>query len=169
MLNEIIRDFVLFNGADRMVGRVTKFKPPSLEISNEQFRGAGMDAPMPVDMGMNALMTSFTVIGVSKGLLSSFGMISGVAGPKVNVRAAAINPLTGISVPIIYTMQGMCTKCETGDLEPGKGGETSVEMHLTYYALIHSGMPVHTIDVANGIRMINGVDQLLQMRGLVGR
>jgi P2 family phage contractile tail tube protein len=169
MLDEIIRDYVLFNGADRMVGRVSKFKPPALEIANEQFRGAGMDAPLPIDMGMNALVTSFTAIGVSKGMFASFGIISGIAGPKISVRAAALNPLTGISLPVIWTMQGVCTKLETSDLEPGKPAETTLEMQLYYYAFIHSGMPVHTIDVANGIRMINGVDQLLQMRGLVGR
>ena len=169
MVNEIIRDYVLYNAADRMVGRITKFKPPSLEVQVEDFRGAGMDAPMPIDMGMNSLMASFTAIGVSQGLLGSFGIISGAVGGNVIVRAASYNPITGISLPVIYTMKGTFTKVEVSDLEPGKPAETTVEMKLIFYSLIHSGTPVHTIDVINGVRMINGIDQLIQMRVLVGR
>ena len=170
MIKDVLRDFVLFNGADKMVGRIDNFKPPALKRMVENFRGAGMDAPMPIDMGMEPMEASWTTSGIDRGMYGGFGLMNGIRVP-VSVRAALVDPVTGLSKPIVHTMVGDITVVEPSDYKPGERATLQTTIALIYYKLTHTipGVPVVEIDVVNGIRIINGVDQLVALRLLVGR
>lgn len=169
-LNSVLRDWILINLADRMIGRIDEFKPPNLNLVVEEFRGAGMDTTMPIDMGMEALTASWTTSGVDRGTLASFGIIAATK-PTVRVRGALLDPNTGVAVPVVHTMTGLITSIEPGAYKPGERATLSVTQRLTYYKLEHTtlGLPLTEIDVINGVRIIDGVDYLAQMRAIVGR
>ena len=170
MIQDVLRDFVLYNAADRMVGRIDSFKPPALKVQTESFRGAGMDAPMPIDMGMEAMEASWVTSGVDRGMYTGFGVILGLP-TSIKVRCSLIDPVTGIPKPLEHTMLGKITSIEPGDYKPGERATLACTMMLTYYKLTHTipGLPAVEIDVINGVRIIQAVDQLIAMRVLVGR
>lgn len=167
---DVLRDYCLFNGADRMVGRIDEFQPPNLKVMVEQFRGAGMDAPMPIDMGMEALEASWTTSGIERGMYTAFGIMIGLP-TTIMVRGGASNTVTGLAKGVTHILGGKITEISPGPWKPGERAPLQVKMALTFYSLEHTipGVPAVLIDVLNGIRAIDGVDQLLQLRILVGR
>lgn len=170
MIQDVLRDFVLYNGADRMVGRIDSFSPPKLEVQTEDFRGAGMDVPMPIDMGMSPLEAGWTTSGIDRGTYGGFGLMNGLR-TLVNVRCALVDPVTGLSKPLIHTMGGTITLVEPSEYKPGERATLKATMKLLYYKLAHTvpGLPLVEIDVVNGVRIINAIDQLIAARLIVGR
>ena len=169
-LQDVLRDFVLYNGADRQVGRIDNFKPPPLKSMIEKFRGAGMDSTMPVDMGMEELVASWTCSGIDRLTYQGFGLMNGVR-TTIKVRAAVVDPVTGIAKPVFHTMIGLIDELDPSDYKPGDRATIGTKMSCTYYKLEHTipGLPLIEVDVINGVRIINGVDQLAALRALVGR
>lgn len=168
MIQDQLRDFILYNGADKMVGRIESFTPPTLEVMKEDMRFAGMDTSMPVDMGMVALEATWITSGIDKGMYGAFGLMNGLR-TSVIVRAALVDPVTGIAKPVQHKLVGNITKLEPAAYQVGQKAGITVSMSLVFYEVMHSGLPITTIDVINGIRIINGVDQLAQLRAYTGR
>lgn len=169
MLQDILRDFILYNGADKMVGRIEKFKPPDLKRIVEDVRMSGMDMAMPVDMGMEPMEASWTTTGIDAGSYAGFGLISSATPIAVSVRAAAMNPLTGIPVPVIHAFNGPITVVEASEYKVGERATLTTTVKPIFYSLTHGGKPIIEIDVVNGIRLIGGVDQLITLRAITGR
>lgn len=170
MIQDILRDFILFNNADKMVGRVDEFMPPALKIITEQNRAAGMDVAMPVDMGMEPLECSWTTTGIDRGTYTGFGLMNGLR-TIVTLRGAVVDPVTGIPKPVTHVCGGSITSIEPGAYKPGEKATLKATMSLIYYRFTHSipAVPVTEIDVVNGIRVINGVDQMIALRAMIGR
>lgn len=170
MISDVLRDFVLLNNLEKQVGKIDSFKPPKLEILKEDFRGAGMDAPMPIDMGMAALECSWVSSGISRSTYEGFGLMNGLR-TSIIVRGAVVDPVPGIPKLVYHTMMGTITMVEGSDWKPGERATVSATMSLTYYKLTHTlpGVPVVEVDVVNGVRIINGVDQLIALRAIVQR
>ena len=169
MIQDILRDFILYNGADKMVGRIESFKPPDLERLVEDVRMSGMDMPMPVDMGMAAMEASWVTTGIDAGSYAGFGLISSATPIAVSVRGAVINPLTGIPTPVIHAFNGPITKIEAAAWKVGERPGLTTTIKPIFYSLTHGGVPVIEIDVINGIRLVGGVDQLITLRAITGR
>lgn len=170
MIQDVLRDFVLVNAADRMVGRIDSFKPPALKVMHEDFRGAGMDTTLPVDMGMETMEASWVTSGIDRAMYTGFGVITGLP-TTIKVRCSLLDPVTGIPKPLEHTMLGKIVSIESSDYKPGERATLTCSMKLTYYKLTHTipGLPAVEIDVINGVRIIQAVDQLIAMRVLVGR
>lgn len=170
MITDVLRDFALFVDGDRYVGKIEELKLPQLEIIEEDYRAGGMDTSMPLDMGMNPLKAEFTVAGVDRGVLSRFGLELGRRS-IVTARGALQDPGTGFVKPITAVMTGNVRKIDPGSWKVGERATLSVGMSLIHYKLTHTvpGLPLIEIDVINGVRIINGVDQLIAIRAAVGR
>lgn len=170
MIQDVLRDFVLSNGADKMVGRIDEFQPPALKKVVENFRAAGMDAAMPIDMGMEPLEASWQTSGIDRNTYAGFGLISGIRTTAI-VRAAVVDPVTGVPKSVIHTMVGDLTVVEPSAYKPGERATLKTTIACVYYKLSHTvpGVPLIEIDVINGVRVINGIDQLLALRLIVGR
>ena len=55
MLPRTLRNFSLFVDGTGYAGKVTELTLPTLTIQNEEYRAGGLDAPIAIDMGMEAL------------------------------------------------------------------------------------------------------------------
>ncbi len=169
MITDVLRGFSLFVDGDRYVGKIDELKLPQLEVVEEDFRAGGMDAPMPIDMGTNALRSEFTVSGVDRNVLSKFGLELGLRS-VVTARGALQDPVTGLVKPVTAIMGGNIRKIDPGTWKAGERATLVVGMSLIHYKLTHTipGVPVIEIDVLAGIRIINGVDQLATIRAAIG-
>ena len=55
MLPKILKNFNLFVDGRGYAGRVDEITLPKLTIKTEEFQGAGMSAPVEIDLGMEKL------------------------------------------------------------------------------------------------------------------
>ncbi|MCK0743558.1 phage major tail tube protein [Chromohalobacter nigrandesensis] len=147
-------------------GQVMEYTPPVLTLSTEEHRAGGMDAPITLDMGMEALESSFVLRSYDREILRQFGVSEGNNVPFVG--RGAMQSYDGTWRPTVHTMRGKITSLDRGTWQAGQVASMTVTMRLDYYKEEHDGVTVHEIDVENMIRTVDGVDLLADLRTALG-
>ncbi|MDT0499720.1 MULTISPECIES: phage major tail tube protein [unclassified Halomonas] len=143
-------------------GEVTEYTPPVLTLATEDHRAGGMDAPIALDMGMEALETSFILTAYDADVLAQFGVSEGNAVPFVG--RGAMQSYDGTWRPTVHTMRGKIVSIDRGTWQPGQRSTMTVTLRLDYYREEHDGRLVHEIDIENMVRTVDGVDALQGLR-----
>lgn len=159
---DVLKNINLFVDGRGYAGQVEEFNPPVLALVTEEFRGGGMDAPLEIEMGMEKLEASFSLIAYDADVLALFGVTAGQTVPFV--FRGALESFDGEVKAVVHTMRGKIRKIDSGTSKAGDKPSLSVEMALNYYRLEHDGAVLHEIDVVNMVRVVNGIDQLTQQR-----
>lgn len=167
MSNFVRKYQALYIAGAQKVGSLTDYTPPVLEVLTEDFRSAGMDSPVPMDMGMAPMVASFT-ISEDPVVLGMFGIK--VVGQMVPlfIRSHLEDEETGETKPVIETLRGIISKVDPGTKSAGTHQATTVEIKLSYYANLVGKVLIHEIDPKNMVRRINGIDQLAAARSSLG-
>lgn len=165
MIPKILKNFNLFIDGRGYVGKVEEVNPPKLSIKNEEFRAAGLDAPVIIDMGMEKIEASFTLLEYDKDVLKQFGLVAGNA-VQVTLRGALQDDST-VST-IIIKLRGMYTEMDMGKVAAGEKGSLQCTIVCRYYSLEIDGEKLIEIDVDNMTRVIGGQDKLTDIRKALG-
>lgn len=164
--SDVRKNLNLFVDGRGFAGQIEEFNPPKLSLKTEEFRGGGMNAPIKLNMGTEAMDCDFTLLQYSKDVLALFGLAQGSTVPLV--AREALESLDGTVTPVIHTMRGIITEVDPGT---SKGGEKQVlkfMLNLNYYKLQHGSTVVQEIDIQNMVHLVNGVDQLAAQRSALG-
>jgi P2 family phage contractile tail tube protein len=165
-MNNILRNFNLFVDGTNYAGQIEEINLPKPTVKTEEHRVGGMDAPIALDMGMEALKADFTLTGFDPAVLRAFGLQPGRSTP-LTARGALRNE-DGTTTAVAVTMTGTLKMADPGTWKTGGKSPLKIEVDLRYYKLDHGGVTVHEIDVIGMKRVINGVDQLAEMRAALG-
>jgi hypothetical protein len=166
MLDQILKNMNLFVDGRGYAGNVQEMEPPTLTVQTEEYRGGGMDAPVNLDMGMEALECSFTLTQYDKDVLKQFGLAIGSVTPLT--MRGHVESDDGTTEPIVINMRGKVTTMEYGTWTPGEKATLQATVSLRYYKYTQGGEVLHEIDVPGMKRIIGGVDQLAEMRANLG-
>lgn len=159
-----IRNFNAFVDGVSYFGMATEGKIPDPKINTAAFRGAGMDAPAGVDMGMEAMSAEITFAEWNAVLLKKLGR-----NERFVFRPAAMGEGNAFDTDtIIVTVGGLITMNEFGGLKPGENSTLKMTIDLRYYRFEHNGEELWEIDIEAGKRVIGGVDQLADIRRAMG-
>lgn len=162
----IIKNMTVSVDGRGYAGNVMEYTPPVLTLLTEEHRAGGMDAPITLDMGMEALETSFVMRSYDRQVLRQFGVSEGNNVPFVG--RGAMQSYDGTWRPTIHTMRGKITSLDRGTWQPGQAASMTVTMRLDYYREDHDGVLVHEIDIENMVRTVDGVDLLADLRSALG-
>ena len=77
MLPKILKNFNLFVDGRGYAGRVDEITLPKLTIKTKEFQGAGMSAPVEIDLGMEKLEMDMTFSEYDPELFKLFGLTNG--------------------------------------------------------------------------------------------
>ncbi|MBU6141280.1 MAG: phage major tail tube protein [Proteobacteria bacterium] len=165
MIPKILKNFNLFIDGRGYVGKVEEVNPPKLNIKTEEFRAGGMDSPAMIDMGIEKLEGSFTLLEFDKNVLKQFGLIAGNV-VSVTLRGA-LQDETSVS-PIIIKLRGMYTEIDMGKLSAGEKGTLQCTIACRYYSLEIDGEQLIEIDIDNMTRKIGGQDKMVDVRKALG-
>lgn len=166
MIPQTLYNFNLFVDGSSYAGVATQLTLPKLKVKTEDYRAGGMDAPVKMDMGLEAMDAAFSMSGVAKDVLKYFGVADGT-GFKGTFRGA-FKDQKGAVVAAVATFNGMLQEVDMGDWKTGEKGETKYTVNCSYYKLEVDGAAVIEIDPVAGIRMVNGQDQLADVRAAIG-
>jgi len=167
MLNNILKNMNLFVDGRGFAGNVEEINLPKLTTQTEEFRGGGMDAPLEVDLGMEALVTDFKLTSFDAEVLKLYGLLTGQF-KALTVRGAIEDELSGEVKPVVINMQGRIKEVDYGTWKAGEKAVLSCMLALSYYKLQVDGNDIHEVDVPNITRIIDGVDQLADRRAALG-
>ena len=132
MMPKILKNFNLFVDGRGYVGRTDEVNPPKLTLKTEEFRAGGMDAPIAIDMGMEKLEASFTLVEYDKDVLKQFGLIDGNA-VQVTLRGAMQDDQS--TTPVVITLHGMYSEMDMGKWSGGEKATLNCTIAARYYAL----------------------------------
>lgn len=163
---DVLKNINLFVDGRGYAGQIDEYNAPDLTLVTEDYRAGGMDAPVTLDMGMEALETSFSLIAYDRDVLALFGVAEGNTVPFV--ARGALESYDGTVTPVVHTMRGKITQISRGTWAPGEKPQLQITMRLDYYREEHGGQLVHEIDVENMKRVVNGTDRLAEIRDALG-
>lgn len=165
-LPRILKDMMIFNAGQAYVGDALSFTPPKLVRKLEEHRGGGMDGPVKVDMGGEALECEIETAGPKRDILSQFGgTINSVGLRLVGVFE---NDETGGLDTVEFTVRGRHEEIDLGNFVPGTKNENKAKLALTYLKVDWNGVTVIEVDRLNGVEIIGGVDRLADRRAALG-
>jgi len=167
-ITNILKNMNLFVDGKGYAGKVTELTLPKLTTKTSEYRAGGMDMPIEVDMGMEKMEAGFTFNGYDPALLPLFGISVGIKRQLLTARGSLVDEMTGIERPIEVILHGAFKEVDMGTWKPGEDATLKLTMAVTHYELIHDGVPIYVIDPENMIRMINGVDMMIQTRNNLG-
>lgn len=163
---DVLKNFNLFIDGKGYAGQIEEFTPPKLTVKNDDFRAGGMDSTLALDMGMEKLEASFSMISVDMQALLHWGFTQNAYVPLI--ARGALESANGNVTPIVHIMRGTIREIDQGTYKPGERVPVKFTVDLEFYSLVHGGIPVHTIDIPNMVRMIGGVDRLALQRKALG-
>lgn len=164
-MSDALRLFSLFVDGRGYAGEVENLTPPKLTIKTEDDRSGGRDGTRKMDMGMEPMELSYTVKKADPDLMAMFGLVK---GEDIQITLRGGIDRKGVTVPVVINVRGRLTEIDDGEWSAGKKIEQKHLWDVGYYKRTVDGKVIHEIDVDNAIRIINGVDQLKELRDAAG-
>jgi hypothetical protein len=165
--SEILKSFAVFVDGRGYAGEVQEIQLPKLALTTEDFRAAGMDAPVAIETGMEKLECSIVTPKQCADLLTQFGLTTG-ADTQLTARGS-LESFDGTVTPVVVQLRGRLRSIELAAWKMGEVGTSTYTFDLTYYKREQGGTVLHEIDVINMVRNINGTDQLEARRNALGK
>lgn len=153
-----LKDMNLFSEGNEFKGIATSVTLPKLTRKLEDYRGAGMDGTVKLDMGAEALEMEFTLGGPEISILRQYAL-PGLAGTYLRFAGAWQNEGTGAVTIAEVTVRGRYEEMDFGELKVGEGGEFKCKFVPVFYRLDWNGQELIVIDVLNGVLRVGGVDR----------
>ena len=158
-----IRNFNAFVDGISYCGCVIEGKLPELKLQTAAHRGGGMDAPVAVDLGMEAMSAELTLIEWAPELITLIGNRR-----QMVLRPAAMGEYDFTADAYVSTLRGRWSTTNFGDLKPGDEAPIKLMLEADYFRMQKDGDELFEIDVEAGKRVIGGVDQLADLRAAMG-
>jgi P2 family phage contractile tail tube protein len=157
----------LFVDGRGFAGEASEVTPPKLTRKMDEFRAGGMDAPVKLDLGQEAMQGSFKIRGDSPELLRKWGLTTH-DGLGIRLRRAVKSDSGGLVQAVEEVWRGRFSEIDQGSYKSGDPNEKSYTAELTYYRHTVDGQVITEIDVVNMICIVNGVDVLQAQRDALG-
>jgi P2 family phage contractile tail tube protein len=163
MIPSKIKDFIGFIDGRGKAGKAKELTLPKLALKMDEYRPGGFDAGVKIEMGMEALEAKVVWEEYDKARIRQFGK----ADLPIVFRASK-EANDNSSEAIIITMRGQVQELDMGGWKAGDDTKLEETYTLTYYKYEQGGEVLIEIDIENGIRIIDGVDQLAERRRNLG-
>jgi P2 family phage contractile tail tube protein len=165
IIPKVLKNFNLFVDGNGFAGLVEELTLPKLTLKMADLYNGGMDAPIDLEMGMEKLECSFTLSEYNEAVIRQFGLRNG-AQVSLSMRGG-LDAEAGV-VPVVVNLTGAWKELDTGSWKAGEKAPLNVSVTLRYYKLAMGGQELIEVDVINMVRIIDGTDQLADMRAAIG-
>ena len=176
MLPKVLKNFNLFIDGRGYAGLVEEVTLPKLVTKTEEYRMGGLVAPIQVDMGIEKLECEFTLSEYDAYVIKRFGINDTSSQPIASrggvndSRNSKTIPFTlrgGLSdetnnrvAPVVISLEGHIIELDLGQWKAGDKVSLKIRLALQYYRLQIDNENLIEIDIANGIRGVDGINKL---------
>ena len=161
MLPKILKNFNVYVDGRGYAGRVEEITLPKLTIKTEEFQGAGMSAPIEIDLGMEKLEMEMTFAEYDSALFKLFGLTNG-SDIALTIRGALEG--NGKTIPVVINVRGYFKEMDFDSWKPAEKATLKCSVACSYYMLTIDGEELIEIAPINMIRNVNGSDQFAELR-----
>jgi len=164
MLPKILKNFNLYVDGRGYAGRVDEITLPKLTIKTEEYLGAGMSAPIEIDLGMEKLEMEMTFTEYNPELFKLFGISNG-SEIAFTIRGALEGRKE--TTPIVINVRGYFKEMDFDSWKQAEKAMLKCSVACDYYKLTFDGIELIEIDPINMVRNVNGTDQLATIREIL--
>lgn len=159
----------LFNEGASYMGVASSVTLPKLSRKLEPWRGAGMDGPAKVDLGMgdDGVQLEFALGGIDLEVLKQFGAVS-ASGIGLRFAGSYQQDDTGETIAVEVVVRGRHEEIDMGEAKPGEDTEHKIVTACTYYKLTVDGQEIIEIDTLGMVYKVDGKDMLEAHRKNIG-
>jgi len=158
-----IRNYNCFVDGVGYFGKIAEATMPELALTTADHRGGGMDAPVNVDMGMEALEAELKFAEFLPEVMGMFG-----TRQRIVLRGGAMGEADFQADSLVFTLRGRFTKHGQDNFTGGNDVMLIMGAAVDQFRVELNGQVIHDIDVEAGKRVIDGNDQLASMRLAMG-
>ena len=164
-----LKNFGIFNDAESYIGQAAEVTIPKLGRKLESFRGAGMNGPVKVDLGMSddGIQFEFKIGGLDLLSIRQYANAS-VSGVQLRFAGAYQRDDTGEVDAVEIVARGRHEEIDLGTQKPGDDTEQTIKTAWTYYKLTVNGNVEIEIDILGMKEIVNGTDRLEAQRKACG-
>lgn len=163
---DVLKNINLFVDGRGYAGQLQEYTPPALTLATEEARLGGMDAPVAIEMGQEAINASFVLLAYASEVRTQWGIAQGAA---VQLTARGVlESWDGTVKAVVHRLRGKITSLDSGTWAPGQVAPMTATLSLVYFREEIDRRLVTEIDVENMVRMIDGVDRLAEQRRALG-
>ena len=162
-----LKHFNLFGDGNNWQGQIASLTLPTLARNMEEYRGAGMDAPVDIDQGMEKITFEWTAGGLIERVFDGFG-VSQVDGRMLRFVGSYVGDDTGAVSSVEVVVRGRHQQIGMGDAEAGSDNQISITTTCSYYKLVIDGETVIEIDVPGFVFFVRGEDRMAEIRNALG-
>lgn len=167
MLPKKLKAFNLFGDGNNWQGQVEQLTLPELARNVEEYRGAGMDAPVELDQGQEVMEFSWTVGGIIPEIFDTFGDPVHDAA-LLRFTGSYESDETGDNVPVEVVVRGRHKTIAMGDAQEGESNSIEVTTTCSYYKLTVDGEVLVERDVPGMVFIVRGTDRYAERRAALG-
>jgi P2 family phage contractile tail tube protein len=164
MTRYILKNFNFFAEAESFIGVALELTPPKIVVASEEFRAAGMDAPITIDMGLEHMTAEVKFGSYVKQMEAMVGSLT----PFQFTARGAFQADDGTVKAVVIKMTAKVHEGDQGTWKAGEKSENAFTLHLQYYQHSVDKEVLHEFDILNGKRVVNGVDQTEAIRRALG-
>lgn len=165
MIPGVLKNFNLFIDGRGYAGRVDEITLPKLSVKTQEFQLGGLDTPVQMDMGMEALECGFTLCDYDIDVIRLFAAVEQMI-PLV--LRGGLHHSNGAVVPMKVTLHGHVKELDFGNWSVSEKSSLRLQLALRYYQLqigtnsisADAAAPLIEIDVDNFVRRINNRNQI---------
>ncbi len=164
-LPRLLKHFNAYVDGDDWSGKVDSATPPNLAFVMEEHRAGGMNGPIKLEMGMEAMTATLVFSDISPRLYGLLGtdVIPITLRGSVQAQGVGVDP-----EPVVINMRGRFASLETGEWKPGAKTVLTVTAELEYFRYRQKDVEIVEIDILNMVQSFNGVDQMAKHRANIG-
>lgn len=162
-----LKNMNLFNDGESYLGQIVEVTLPKLARNMEDYRAGGMNGPVKIDNGQEALELEWTCGGLMRPVLGQYGLVRH-DGVQLRFAGAYQRDDTGDTDAVEVVIRGRHMEIDMGKAKPGDDTEFTVKTAASYYKLTINGNTVIEIDLINMVEIVEGVDRLAEQRRAIG-
>ncbi len=166
-LPAILKNMNMFHNGTSYVGLIQEVTIPTLARKMEDYRGAGMDGEVSIDMGQEKIEFEWKAGGHITAVYNGYGAVTHDA-EMIRWVGAYQDDGTGLFKAVEILVRGRHQEIAPGTGQAGNKSEETIKTVASYYKLSVNGVVIIEIDIPNMIFRVNGVDRLSQMRAILG-
>jgi hypothetical protein len=161
-----LKHFNTFIDGESWLGLCPEVTLPKLARKMDDYRGGGMEGPVKIDMGQEALELDFTA-GFDTRIFRKYGAAK-VDALLLRFAGSWQQDDTGTVSAVEVTVRGRISEIEALTAKAGDDAPAKVKLACSYYKLTVDGQVLIEIDLVNFIHKVDGEDMLAAHRAAIG-
>jgi uncharacterized protein len=161
-----LKHFNVFLDGKSWLGLCPELTLPKLQRKMEDYRGGGMEGPVKIDQGQDALELDFTT-GFDGAIFKKYGAAK-VDAVLLRFAGSYQRDDTAEVIAVEVVVRGRIAEIDQGNAKAGDDAPVKVKLACSYYKLTTNNQVLIEIDLVNFIHQVDGEDMLAAHRAALG-